>query len=355
MTSSAPLVRELPSGKAVPKPQSSQWILIAKGIGIILVVIGHFDPDTAPAYWHGVHDVIYSFHMPLFFAMSGVLYSHGKYAYPQLIANKVRRLLYPFVSIALIFLAVKLAAAHLAHLNHPVDARSVYMLLVDPVRSYMPLLWFVHALFFIFVIYPLLRQVLKWNAVILVLLVVANFLMHRRWPVIGAALLYMPYFIVGVMVRDHQRSVLGAFDRHLSMLLIPLVTFVASYLGAVNVQVEWQQSVLALITAVSGAMFCMAVSRAIEQRAPGGTSRTLATVGFYSMSIYLLHPLFESPVRIAFGQWAPLAPVPFEVVAFLAIVCGVVVPLLLEKYVLRRIALTRIYVLGLGEGRPSTR
>ncbi len=42
------------------------FIDIAKGIGIILVVTGHLLPVAA-----GLHVLIYSFHMPLFFFLSG--------------------------------------------------------------------------------------------------------------------------------------------------------------------------------------------------------------------------------------------------------------------------------------------
>jgi fucose 4-O-acetylase-like acetyltransferase len=61
------------------KQDSLEWILIAKGIGIFLVVVGHFYPETSPDYWTQIKKVIYSFHMPLFFILSGYLYTHDKY------------------------------------------------------------------------------------------------------------------------------------------------------------------------------------------------------------------------------------------------------------------------------------
>lgn len=51
-----------------------EYIDIAKGIGMILVVIGHCINDkTFPGTW------IYSFHMPLFFVLSGLCFSDKKY------------------------------------------------------------------------------------------------------------------------------------------------------------------------------------------------------------------------------------------------------------------------------------
>lgn len=47
---------------------------IAKAICIILVVMGHYVPDNSPAWYVLVHDVIYTFHMPLFMFVSGYVY-----------------------------------------------------------------------------------------------------------------------------------------------------------------------------------------------------------------------------------------------------------------------------------------
>lgn len=43
------------------------WVDIAKGIGIVLVVMGHACCPKIP------HGIIYSFHMPLFFSFRGFL------------------------------------------------------------------------------------------------------------------------------------------------------------------------------------------------------------------------------------------------------------------------------------------
>ena len=49
------------------------YIDIAKGIGIILVVMGHNDFALISPF---AHKLIYSFHMPMFFFMSGLFWSY---------------------------------------------------------------------------------------------------------------------------------------------------------------------------------------------------------------------------------------------------------------------------------------
>lgn len=45
----------------------------AKGIGMLLVMFGHTN------YQQPLLTIIYSFHMPLFFVISGILYNDSKY------------------------------------------------------------------------------------------------------------------------------------------------------------------------------------------------------------------------------------------------------------------------------------
>lgn len=67
------------------------WLDIAKGITIILMVVGHTPlPDI-------VSHFIYAFHMPLFFIASGLVSNYEKYSLMDYIKHKSYTLLLPFV------------------------------------------------------------------------------------------------------------------------------------------------------------------------------------------------------------------------------------------------------------------
>lgn len=73
---------------------------IAKGIGIILMVIGH---SGCPLY---LHRFIYLFHMPLFFFVSGYLFKDRYLESKTLfLKRKLKGLYWPFIKWELIFLA----------------------------------------------------------------------------------------------------------------------------------------------------------------------------------------------------------------------------------------------------------
>lgn len=48
---------------------------IAKALCIILVVVGHYNPGSAPEWYHIIIRFIYTFHMPLFLFASGYIYA----------------------------------------------------------------------------------------------------------------------------------------------------------------------------------------------------------------------------------------------------------------------------------------
>lgn len=68
------------------------WVDIAKGIGILLVLIGHISQNQY------ISSFIYGFHMPLFFIISGYLYKNKE----NYIKNKIKTILIPYLFFSII-------------------------------------------------------------------------------------------------------------------------------------------------------------------------------------------------------------------------------------------------------------
>ncbi|UYY57099.1 acyltransferase family protein [Sphingomonas sp. S2-65] len=79
-----------------------EWIDALRGVGIIFVVAGHV--FSAPA----AHHVIFLFHMPLFFFLSGFLFRPEPFR--VLAKKRVRSLLIPYVAFLLLVTALDLVA-----------------------------------------------------------------------------------------------------------------------------------------------------------------------------------------------------------------------------------------------------
>lgn len=92
------------------KPAVIEWVDMAKGLGMLLVMLGHVESPLSP--------FIYSFHMPLFFFLSGYLYHEHKYPTPMAILhNKSRRLLIPYFFFAIANCFISLLFGHKVHGN----------------------------------------------------------------------------------------------------------------------------------------------------------------------------------------------------------------------------------------------
>ena len=129
------------------------FIDVAKGIGIILVVLGHLNSAEQP-----VRNFIYSFHMPFFFVVSGMFFSE-KTDFKTLFIKSVKTLLVPY----LIFIAVD-ALVYMAMNSFTTDsvifALKTRLLSATGLRlriTNLPI-WFLFALFIIRLIYHFISK-----------------------------------------------------------------------------------------------------------------------------------------------------------------------------------------------------
>lgn len=68
------------------------WIDTAKGIGLLCVILGHLSIPYLDTW-------IYFFHMPLFFFLSGFVFSGRKYDFATFLKKKVRSLVIPYFTL----------------------------------------------------------------------------------------------------------------------------------------------------------------------------------------------------------------------------------------------------------------
>ncbi len=128
------------------------WIDALKGIGIILVVFAHHSLPAA------LDTYIFSFHMPLFFFISGFLFDFGKYvrSAADFVKGRFRSLIVPYFSFALLtslfyFMLDKGFQPGVTNIEF-FETSALYgiysiMYALGPLVSYNPPLWFLTCLF----------------------------------------------------------------------------------------------------------------------------------------------------------------------------------------------------------------
>ena len=312
-----------------PNPATA-WVDPAKGIGIVLVVVGHvtdglvragvpFDADVFAV----LHDTFYSFHMPLFFFLSGLFFlqSLEKRGLPTFIAGKVDSLLYPYVLWSLVQGFVEVAMGR--YTNSGAQVSDVLALAWAPRQQ----MWFLYALFFVFVVSACARTWLgsRWIGVLGVLALLGYF--GRHWlpavPLVSYLALYLVFFVAGAWRRSEVRvpRQVGA-----GALAFAAVGFV---LAEVLLQAPWLQELggwsllLSLVAAFAGIAFVVTVSRWVAT----GPSPILTVLGRHSMAIFVLHTLFASGARIVLQRFLHVEDVTVHVIAGIGL--GILAPLVI--------------------------
>ncbi len=147
------------------------WIDYDRGISIILVTYRHcyesmekagLDMKSHP-YLEYINVFFFGFRMPLFFIASGIFISGsmrkrglGTYA-----KNRVQTILYPMLVWGVIQITLQILMSGSEHINSDVDPVSYLYLLIWPRTTGQ--FWYLNALFFVGIIYALLKSFLKFK------------------------------------------------------------------------------------------------------------------------------------------------------------------------------------------------
>lgn len=335
------------------RPNYIRTVNIAKGIGIILVVIGHHQPPDTPTYFINLTHAIYKFHMPLFFMLSGYLFiGVDLQSYANHIKKKIRRLLYPFISVAILFAVIKYFSGLFITLYHPLTLNELKEFFICPVNSFAPMLWFIEVLLIIYIVYPLINNL--FNNKVLVF-VTSTFLYSISAPqlfCLNNVFQSLPYFALGTLLSnidfDHKVSRLIIMSAAVFGTLLFLTIFYKEdyyNLTTHNYLISFRN----LILGINGIVVCILLSVFLNQYANTVLSKCIEKIGYYSMSIYLFHTIFMNLPIIFMSQLLNIKSMRFELQASIAILSGIISPLLLEKYVLRKYNISGRLLLGLSK------
>lgn len=311
-----------------PPLQRNRWMDHAKAIGIVLVVYGHVARGLHAAgmpmseqLFVLVDSVIYSFHMPLFFVLSGSLFytSLQRHGPARLVRSKVDSIVYPYLLWSVLQGGIEVVLGRWTNGN--VTWLGV-LSLWQPRMQF----WFLYALFFVTLLAVLVYrrlppQALGWVA----LAGTAVFLARHTFPDVnplGYVAAYAGFFAWGV----YFNQVAAAVQRWRWALLGPLtVLFVAGQwlfhgpLGLVHTVGDARLLALAAVSMAWVVVVCMV----LDMPAFGW----LARLGTWSMPIYLAHTLASSGTRIALSKVMQVQHVPTHLVLGTAV--GLLAPVVL--------------------------
>lgn len=201
------------SHRKTANSERMEYLDMARGIGILFVVLGHHLAGAET-----LTEWIYSFHMPLFFIISGWIYAHKR---PQtslraLGAKRAGALLYPYTVFSLLILAWKYALYFLLG-SYPDENFSEIWLKFATTYGYHAL-WFLPTLFFSEIIVHCIetRTIFKHRRMIIYLLFVAG-----GWIISGFMEAGLPSGFLDYAMRYAGRICLAVMFCKIGMVIQP--------------------------------------------------------------------------------------------------------------------------------------
>lgn len=230
------------------------------------MILGH--SDLVDNY---LRQLIFSFHMPMFFILSGMFYHPKPF---RLMLNKVfRSLLVPFIIMTLLWILYYLSAYIIN--NIPLSKLLPYIIgsIISPGHSFFvfnPLcvyLWFIMALAIIKIFACFCYRKIDYFIVSTIFLVVDYFLIKCdiKLPfALNSVLLAMPYFSIGYIFSPYLlRKYSNMIELSCLLICITIVIIVGTYNGIVdmNKNLFGNNLLLFYVTGMSGSLAVFSFSK----------------------------------------------------------------------------------------------
>lgn len=366
--------------------QRIEWIDVLKGIAIIFVVLGH-NPYMAELP-QKAHSVIFSFHIPLFFFISGYLFN------PDLTSGAFLRRRFNSILKPYLFTVTLISIVYILFKSSPSWGWYIFWMLYGsgPNLPKAALhLWFLPCLFLTAVFaWCLLKyiKVLKKSLfiqllLISVLLIFGVFIIHLFWNVkipqltadaqqflinglldnpayskaqllsedqfvlkglpwcLDIVLISAAFFISGYVVKQNRLEYL--FNKGTIAFIMLLVFIALHYFYNYTIDLHerrYDNLFACAVLAYAGIYLCMYLANVIASWESLPT-KAIQYIGKYTLIIFIFHPIMQSTLyRILMS----ILPPSIYLVAILpAFAAGVLLPLLLNYLVLERFKFFRYW------------
>lgn len=320
-----------------------------KGLGIILVVLGHLlvGPTPQGADWFFVmRTAIYAFHMPFFLFVSGFLFYYtgsdkkAQAAPLGFITKRAWRLLVPFVLFgALLIAASFVVTGQASGMSDPAQLPALaqsylaYLwdsLVINTSDSPAQFLWYVAVLFELIVLAVLLRPIVPSPALIALVFIPLMPLVTTPgldFLYINRLFIYGGFFFVGGAIAGDQERWNKLID---TKLLSAILVFVL-----ILVTTRWLR--IYYISILSCGLASLAVLHGLCRRDWPRFNAAMAWIGEYSFVIYLLNTLFIFTTKFALDRFMNWNGPTFLLYIAVMWPAGLFGPIAVKRYIFRHV------------------
>lgn len=320
-----------------------------RGVGIILVVLGHSLSYNTPTginenYYlrNLIYNFIYSFHMPLMFVVSGIVFSRKIITSQStdfklsVIKSRFQKLMIPYFVYAVFYLPLKIIFASLA--RKQIEASDIWRVFIGENPN--TALWFLYALFVFscFTILFLKKENIKYFLLISLPLTFLGGLRLTGILILDKCFYNLFFFILGIYFGMHYNRLLIEDSKKIEKLLCSLFAFVVGlYLYNLG------YAVVGPITGLLGSYILLIIAVLLEKKDMITSENMISKVGSSTMGIYLFHNPIQVIIRTIFTK---VFLVPYALIVFFKFIFGFGGSLFIQKFLIEKSKILSFLFLG---------
>ena len=315
-----------------------KWVDVLRGIAMFFVIFGHAFVSKD----NFIRTYIYSFHMPLFFLISGLTYKKSELKFKEFFFKKCKNLLLPYLFINIFVFIVKLILQYSLGLYNVNLLKSLGSFFIGLGKD-LPCIqsWFLISLFIVEILFYLIQRFAKNEKITVlsvVLLAAAGFILSvfsfsfLQVLHIGASLIGLLFFALGYYFTNQIRVIDKFINKKISILVpvvfLPLGFFTAFINGRISMNDNHYNNILLfLISSLLSILSLIIISEKISK-----FDFLFSYVGKYSLFFFGYHGF----VLTVFRKYLPIF-VSNNVLTFLTAVITILIMFPLAKPVVEHI------------------
>ena len=316
------------------------WVNSAKGIGIILIILGHLLYSSNMPW---LSQIIYSFHTPLFFILSG--YIQKKETKPGFIRKRAKRLLIPYIAFSVIGIPYFGLRLFRQGLSFP-EILSDFLYVNGEVSNHP--LWFLVALFEIGAMIRIIRYPQRSTNVQILILLLFVFLgewvysfsqqfRYLRFFGLNKALVCSVFYMAGILIRKIR------LPRNPWLIIIPSLILTVLFGTVLNSKISIYQFQLGtywyfFVASLSGSLLVMHICRTWLDKECFLSKLSGYAILFLGFQYFIIIPFREEMGRLSLAKTGL-----YDIAMF--VLCAVIVILLplLYEWVKKKVGIVRVF------------
>lgn len=278
-----------------------------------------------------MRNVLYTFHMPLFFALSGALFKNSikreKFkSINDVMIQKAKRLIIPFIIVTIFFSTpIKYLSGYYNTSSNLLKDIFIGQVLMQGNTH----LWFLPTLFFEFIIVWKINKKNFNHNIMIGTMILLNLISSRfKIIILQNTLCYLLYFYIGFLFEESREKVNNKIECKKNSNIVITIVFIVSTIIIFNlfhfnenIYLKVCKIILKVIFAILGTWMIYLISFKISKNMKDNDNKFVNTVNNYSLGIYLYSDPFNYLILYLIAKFCGIMPLyknPWIIIIFIS-------------------------------------